>query len=615
MRQGSRAEPDDGGGSGDGGSPVIRLMAPDRGVLAARLSAPIPGTPVSANLPVSPQALADATWDDLVLHYERLATAPLSMESAQRWLEDWSRLSAVVEEAGTLAMIAYTCDTADPAKESANLRWSSEIFPKVGEQNVRLAQRLVSLGWTRDDMAVVLREFRADIEIFREENVALLAELEEHTAAYQKITGGLGAEWEGRRVTIPQLQPYLREHDRRVRERAFRLGAEAYMAKRDQLAALFDTMFALRQRVADNAGFANHMEYAFRAKHRFDYTPDDCARFHDAVESTVAPAVERMMAHRRQALGVDTLRPWDTQVQLESERPVRPFADAAGFVAPAQRIFDALDPELGGQFRIMVQEGLLDLESRPGKAPGGYCTKLPWRGKPFIFMNAVGVPDDVNTLVHEAGHSFHDFAAHRQPFIWQRGTGHEAAELASMSMELLATPHLTQPTGYYTAAEGRAVEIEQLEDVLSSLVHIASVDAFQRWIYTSGQGDDAAARDAAWLRLRSRFERGVDWSGLEGERVARWYRQLHIFELPFYYIEYGIAQLGALQLWRDAQRDAEGTMQRYKRALALGGTRGLPEIYAAAGARLVFDEEGMRELVTLVEARLETLRVTGTARA
>lgn len=560
------------------------------------------------HLPPSPHALADATWEALAPHYAALAEAPLTEETVEGWLHAWSQLSAVVDEAGTLAMIDYTCDTADAAKEAANLRWSSEIFPKVGEQNVHLAERLVALGWSRDDLAVVLREFRTDIQIFREANVPLQSELEEHIAQYQKVTGGLDAEWEGARITIPQLQPFLKERDRAVRERAFRRGAEAYLARRDELAALFDTMFALRQQVAANAGFPSYMEYAFQAKHRFDYTPEDCARFHAAVEATAAPAVERLMAHRQRVLGVPTLRPWDTLVQLESERPLRPFHDRAGFVEPAQRIFDALDPELGGQFRVMAAEGLLDLESRPGKAPGGYCTKLPWRGKPFIFMNAVGVPDDVNTLVHEAGHSFHDFAAHRQPFIWQRGTGHEAAELASMSMELLVIPLLTQPTGYYTPDEARAVEIEQLEDVLTSLVHIASVDAFQRWIYTSGEGADAEARDAAWLRLRRRFERGVDWSGLERERVARWYRQLHIFELPFYYIEYGIAQLGALQLWRDAQRDPAGTVSRYKQALALGGTRSLPAIYAAAGARLIFDEDGMRELVTLVESRLEALR-------
>ena len=203
----------------------------------------------------------------------------------------------------------------------------------------------------------------------------------------------------------------------------------------------------------------------------------------------------------------------------------------------------------------MAEHRLLDLESRPGKAPGGYCTKLPHRGRPFIFMNAVGVADDVNTLVHEAGHCFHAFLAHPQPLIWQRGTGSEAAELASMSMELLAAPYLAEPTGYYSPADAYRAQVEHLEDVLLSLPHIASVDAFQSWIYTSGEGGDAAARDRAWLEIRSRFERGIDWSGLERERVARWYRQLHIFEYPFYYIEYGIAQIGALQVWRNAQRD------------------------------------------------------------
>lgn len=559
-------------------------------------------------LPSSPDALADATWSDIAPIYELLATVPVAEGQAGDWLAAWSRFEELVAEAGTKAMIAYTCDTADPAKEAANLRWSSEIAPLAAEQQVRLARRLVELGYTRPDLETVLRGFRTDIEIFREENVPLFAQLEELTTAYQKVTGGLEVEWDGERKTIPQLQPFLKERDRAVRERAFRLGAEAYLAHRDEMAALFDRMYALRQNVARNAGFSDFQAFTFRAKHRFDYTPDDCAAFHRAVERTVAPAVERLMAYRRERMGLDTLRPWDTQVELDTRDPVKPFRDVAGFVEPAHRVFTALDAELGAQFRRMVEERLLDLESRPGKAPGGYCTTLSWRGVPFIFMNAVGVADDVNTLVHEAGHAFHDFAAHRQPLIWQRSTTHEAAELASMSMELLATPHLQQPTGYYTAEEARAVQVEQLEDILVTLAHIASVDAFQRWIYTSGAGGDAAARDAAWLEIRGRFERGVDWSGLEAERIARWYRQLHIFEYPFYYIEYGIAQLGALQLWRASLEDPGKALERYKRALALGGTVSLPEIYHTAGARLVFDDEGMGTLVALVEQRLDALR-------
>ncbi len=563
--------------------------------------------PISTALPTSPDDLRDATWEDLAPLYDALAAAPIEGDG-QAWLARWSALQELVEEAASLAMIAYTCDTADAAKEAANLRWSSEIFPQVIEQHVRLAQRLVDSGLEPPGMSMVLREFRADIAIFREENTALFTRIEELVAGYQKVTGGMSVAWDGRTLTIPQLQPFLKEGDRAVRERAFRAGAGAYLAEREQLATLFDEMHALRQAVARNAGFANHMEWAFAAKHRFDYTPADCARFHDAVATTVTPVVARLMAHRRERLGLDVLRPWDTLVQLEAREPVRPFADVDGLVGPAQRIFDRLDPELGARFREMSEAGLLDLASRPGKAPGGYCTNLPWRKQPFIFMNAVGVPDDVNTLIHEAGHCFHDFAANRLPWIWQRSAGHEAAELASMSMELLVTPHLVQPTGYYTPAQARAVEIEQLEDVLTSLCHIASVDDFQQWIYSSDAGQDAAARDAAWLDIRSRYEAGVDWSGLERERVSRWYRQLHIFELPFYYIEYGIAQLGALQLWRDAARDPAGTLGRYRAFQALGGTRPLPELYAAAGARLIFDREGMAELVGLVEARLDALR-------
>ena len=558
------------------------------------------------SLPESPQAIADATWPELEPLYEALASAPI--DDPQTWLHEWSRLEEILEEAGTLAMIAYTCDTADPAKEAANLRWSSEIFPKAIEMQVKLARRLVESGYSEPGLEVAIKGFRTDIEIFREENVPLFSELETLVAAYQKITGGLTVDWNGEKKTVPQLQPFLKDRDRTVREKAFRLGAQAYMDQRDEMATLFDQMYEKRQQVAKNAGFGDFQSYAFKSKHRFDYTPEDCASFHRAVEKTVAPAVERMMAHRRERLGIDVVRPWDTQVELEGARPLKPFSDIAGLVGPARRVFNALDPELGEQFGRMADEGLLDLDSRPGKAPGGYCTKLSWRGMPFIFMNAVGVPDDVSTLVHEAGHSFHDFASHRQPYTWERSVTHEAAELASMSMELLAAPHLVQPTGYYAPDEARTAWTEHLEDVLVTLAHIASVDAFQAWIYTSGKGGDATARDAAWLEMRARFERGVDWTGLERERESRWYRQLHIFEYPFYYIEYGIAQLGALQLWHASRSDPAGAIRRYREALSLGGTVSLPEMYRTAGAKLVFNEKDMGELVTLVESELERLR-------
>jgi oligoendopeptidase F len=288
--------------------------------------------------------------------------------------------------------------------------------------------------------------------------------------------------------------------------------------------------------------------------------------------------------------------------------PLRPFSTTEEFVGKARGVFGRVDPILGGEFQVMIDERLLDLDSRKGKAPGGYCETLHHRGRPFIFMNAVGLVDDVMTLLHEAGHAFHAFAAHEQPLIWQRHPGSEAAELASMSMELLAGPHLVHPVGYFTPEDQRSAWLEHLEDVLLSLAHIASVDAFQDWIYTSGEGGDAAARDAAWLRIRKRFERGVDWRGLEHERVARWYRQLHIFQYPFYYIEYGIAQIGALQVWRNSRRDHARAVAQYREALELGAVRGLPEIYRAAGAELTFDAKKLGELVLLLEAEIERVR-------
>ncbi len=559
-------------------------------------------------LPATPAAFAKATWDDIASYYDELAERPLTPLRMGAWLQAWSTLEELLTEAAALAMIAYTSDTGDAEKAADHLRFSTEILPRAEERSVGLARRLLDSGFTRPDLETTIRRFRTASEIFREANVPIFAEVEEHSATYQRITGSMTAWWEGVERPLPQLQPFLKSRERNIRERAWRAATEPYIAQRDTLASLFDTMFALRQRAAANAGFANYRDYSFPAKFRFDYTPADCERFHDAVERAVVPAVARLYAERRRRLSLDTLRPWDLHVEPERAEPLRPFATETELVSRGQVAFERVAPEFGREFQKLIDERLLDLESRKGKAPGGYCETLHYRGRPFIFMNAVGLVDDVNTLLHEAGHAFHAFASHAQPLIWQRHPGSEAAELASMSMELLAAPHLTGRGGFYGGEDGRTAEIEHLDDVLIALPHIASVDAFQHWLYTSGEGHDAAARDAAWLRIRSRFERGVDWTGLDEERVARWYRQLHIFLHPFYYIEYGLAQLGALQVWRNSVQDSVGAVRRYREALALGATRSLPEVYGAAGAALTFDAPTMSALVSLVEERRAALK-------
>jgi oligoendopeptidase F len=559
-------------------------------------------------LPASPAAFAKATWEDVAPYFDDLVQRPLDRGAIQEWLLAWSRLEELVTEAAALAMIAYTCDTSDAEKEKDHLRFSTEILPKMEERSVELARRFVATGYSTPALGTTLARFRTSIDIFREANVPIFSELEELSARYQRITGSMTVEWEGVERPLPQLQPFLKSPDRAVRERAFRASTQPYMDQRGALADLFDRMYRLRQQAARNAGFANYRDYVFPAKFRFDYTPADVERFHQAVEERVTPAVARVLEHRRRRLGVEVLRPWDLAVDPYRATPLRPFDTIEQFVSTARRVFGLVDPVLGGEFQTMIDEGLLDLESRKGKAPGGYCETLHFRGRPFIFMNAVGLVDDVMTLLHEAGHAFHAFASHRQPLIWQRHPGSESAELASMSMELLASRHLAQPAGFFSPEDQRGASLEHLEDVLLSLVHIASVDAFQTWIYTDPNGGDAAARDEAWLRIRRRFERGVDWSGLDTERVARWYRQLHIFMYPFYYIEYGLAQLGAIQIWRNSLTDPVGAVARYRESLSLGAVRSLPEMYRAAGAKLTFDPDLIGELVELVESQIEKIR-------
>ncbi|HXM56783.1 MAG TPA: M3 family oligoendopeptidase, partial [Candidatus Dormibacteraeota bacterium] len=534
----------------------------------------------------SPEDLAQATWADIEPHYERLATQPLG--DIDGWLRDWSRFSDILSEARSLAHTAYTGDTRDPAKEAAHLRFARDIGPRVREQEVRLGRRLLATGQTPPGLETFVGRLRNQDALFREANVPLFAELQTLSTAWQKLSASLTVTWDGRELPLPALRVHGSSPDRATRERAFRLGYGAIVARRDDIQDIFDSLYALRQRVAANAGFETYRDYAHAEKNRFSYTVADCLRFHDAVERTVVPALRRRMALRARRMGLDGLRPWDGIDGLTGtadslgRQPLRPFPDVETLGERAQAIFTRVDPVLGDRFGVMRTEHLLDLESRQGKVPGGYCTSFPFRRRPFIFMNATGVETDLRTLLHEAGHAFHGFEVFdSQPLAFQRHPGAEMAEVASMSMELLAAPYLgAAEGGFFSAEDERRSRIAHLEGILNVLVHIATVDAFQQWIYTSGEGHDRDARDREWRRLRERFEPWVDWSDLDDLRPGRWLAQPHVFVNPFYYVEYGIAQMGALQVWRNALRDQAGAVAAYREALALGATRPLPELFA-----------------------------------
>ncbi len=562
-------------------------------------------------LPESPDAFKDAAWEDVLPYYEDLAARPLNVGNVEEWLADWSLFESLLSEAAALANFAYSCDTADPDREAAQRRFGTQISPRAQEQRVRLQARLVELGYVRPGLETTVQRFRNQMELFDDANVPLFADLSELSTQWSKINGALTVQWEGQEKTPSQLLPFLQSNDRAVREQAFRLRAQPYIQQRDDLAGIFDRMYDLRQKVAKNAGFANYRDFAHREKNRFDYTPEDCMRFHVAVEEAVLPAVERINERRRRRMGLEALRPWDTSVDPAGRPALKPFDDIRGFIDRAAPVFARVDPDFRGYYKAMDDAHLLDLDNRKGKAPGGYCMTLAFRKQPLIFMNAVGVDGDLRTLLHESGHAFHSVEASRLPLLFQRHPGAEMAEVASMSMELLAAPFIGKDSGaYYSEEEARRSRADLLEGIILFFPHCASVDAFQQWIYLDEAGRDASVRDQKWLDLRRRFEgTSVDWTGLDRERIARWYQQPHFFASPFYYIEYGIAQLGALQVWRNSLRDPKDAIRQYRHALSLGATQPLPELFRAAGAQLVFDTEGMRELVMLAEEELDKLEV------
>ncbi|MCA9939752.1 MAG: M3 family oligoendopeptidase [Anaerolineales bacterium] len=566
-------------------------------------------------LPTSVEGLDVTKWETFGPYFEELQNRPLSPETTRKWLEDWSQLSRVLWEGASLIYIAKSLDTTDKEKEAAFLTLIQNVIPKAEVAQQALKERLLALDVPDEDMQLVLRSMRNEADLFRDENVPLLTKLEELSNEYDKLTGGMKVDWDGEEKNLNQLRPFLQSPDRAVRERAWKANMGAWLAERGRLNEIYADMLALRRQVAENAGMSDFRAYAFRSHGRFDYTPEDCLIFHDAIAEVVVPAAQRLLARKRRQAGYDRLLPWDNVpeqgiiMDTADAPPLHPYETQEELVETAMTIFGQLDPALNLYFMTMADEELLDLQTRAGKALGGYCSSLPLRRRPFIFMNGVGMHDDVQTLLHEAGHAFHVFETADLPLVWQENPPMEFCEVASMSMELLAAPYLAEEKGgFYSATEAARARIEHLEKLLLFWPYMAVVDAFQHWVYThADEAMDAGNCDRKWGELWDRFLPGVDWTGYEDVRVTGWHRKLHIFGIPFYYIEYGLAQVGALQVWRNSLTDPYEAIAAYRHALALGDTKTLPELFAAAGAEFRFDAAMLGDLVDLIETTIASL--------
>ena len=517
-------------------------------------------------------------------------------------IKDGSTLAEHVSEAGTLLSIAMTCDTESEVKRRAYLDFIENVQPKLSEFADAFNHRLAghpALDELPPRHDLMIKGILTDIAIFREENIPLQVEEAKLETEHSTITGAMTVEFDGEERTFSQMALYFENTDRSIREAAWRTVVERMGQDSERLSGIYDELIRIRHQIALNAGFDDYRPYIFEAKHRYDYSIDDCLEFHDSIERVCVPMMHELQERRREALGVATLRPWDVGeksgggVDIHGRPPLAPFEDVERLISGCSNVFHGMSPELGGMFDMLRERNSLDLESRKGKAPGGYQANLEKTRIPFIFMNAAGTHDNLSTMLHEAGHAFHSCYSSNLELIGDRNPPIEFAEVASMSMELMSQPQWSE---FYGDEDARRAKLEDLEKIVCFLPWMATIDAFQHWVYAN-PGHTHEERSEQWLELRRRFGPRTDWSGFNELKETSWQSQLHLFQVPFYYIEYGIAQLGAIQLWQHHRRDSKDGLARYARAMKLGNTKPLPELFEAAGLDLGFDEGHVASLI------------------
>ena len=558
-----------------------------------------------------PQHLDLGDWPQIVPLFDQLEMRAASARSAaelERWLLDWSELNAALDEEASRRYIAMTCHTDNAEAEKAYLHFVEHVEPQLKPRQFALEQIYVAHPQRTNNCAsngfeVFDRDMKNHVELFRPENVTLETEEAKLCQQYQKLIGAQTVTFRGEEKTLVQMGKYLEEPERALRQEAWEFVAQRRLQDVEKCEEISDQLIQLRTQVAKNAGFENYRDFVFRKKGRFDYTPENCLNFQNAVEIEIMPVVREIQNERKRQLKLEKLRPWDLAVDPRNRAPLKPFAEVGEMVSRTQNIFNHLDAGLAAGFQQMQDLKLLDLENRKGKAPGGYQQKLSEARVPFIFMNAIGLQRDVETMLHEAGHAFHAQATRDEDLYAYRSAPIEFCEVASMSMELLGNEFIEE---FYPAAEANRARKTHLEGIIGFFPWMATVDAFQHWIYTH-PGHTRAERKAAYLKLMDRFGGDVDWSGCEAARAHSWQRQLHIFLHPFYYVEYGIAQLGALQVWANSKANKVKALNDYKKSLALGGSRPLPELFAAAGCKFQFDAATIKPLIQLANSELKKL--------
>jgi oligoendopeptidase F len=530
-------------------------------------------------------------------------------EKLSAWLSDFSELSAVVDEYGSRRYIDKSCHTDDEGIKNRFLQFVEEVEPRVKPLAFALQKKYLQSpargALTGSRYEILGRRWQSDVEIFRDENVALETEIVRKVTEYDQINGQMTVILRGKELTMQQAARYLEDPDRPTRQEAWETSSRRRLVDRESIETIYDSLFPIRHKIALNAGLSDYRAFQWKANKRLDYTPEDCLRFADSIAETCVPIVRRLDRERAVDLKLEVLRPWDSAVDTKGRAPLRPFDENKidDFVSKTREVFNRLSPALASDFDQLRERGNLDLQSRKGKQPGGFLMPLEETRQPFIFMNAAGLQRDVETLLHEGGHAFHHLAASKEELVFVRSAPMEFCEVASMSMELLGGEHFGV---FYSEADAARARRKMIEGIIYFFPWMAIIDSFQHWLYTH-PAHSREDRKRIWISLLDRFGGVVDWTTWEPVRESLWQRQGHLFHAPFYYIEYGIAQLGALQLWMKSRENTKQAIANYRSALALGGTRPLPQLFAAAGIVFDFSQKTLRPLMEALEEELRRL--------
>ena len=557
-----------------------------------------------------PKDLTVTNWESIEPWFKDLLEREISStEKLEKWLADMSELEAVINEDACWRQIKMTCDTTDKNLEDSFNFFFMEIQPKIQPYADALNKKLINSPLIneleKDKYFTYLRSVKKSIELFREENIPLQAELAVLQQQFGMITGKMMIEVNGKGYTLQQAAKFLESHDRKLREEVYRKINSRRLEDKDILDALYSKLIEKRHQVALNAGFKNYTDYKFKELGRFDYTKEDCYRFHDSVKQHVLPLVNKIYEKKKEKLQLADLRPWDVEAEPEGTKALTPFETGEELLNKSIECFTQLRPFFGDCLKQMNTLKHLDLESRNGKAPGGYNCPLAESGAPFIFMNAAGQMHDVTTMVHEGGHAVHSFLTHKLALNAFKDCPMEIAEVASMAMELFSMDYWD--VFFDNKEDLRRAKEYQLERIITIFPWIAVIDKFQHWIYEHPQ-HTLEERTIQWIDILNNFSDSIiDYSGLDQFRENGWQKQLHLFEVPFYYIEYGIAQLGAIGLWMQYKKNPEQALDNYMKALSLGGTKTLPELYKTAGLAFDFSPENIKTLMDFVNEEMEKL--------